>query len=171
MEASRTRGVHHALGHTAFLLVWMGALVSNVGNWMEAVSQNILVWDHSHSTRWTGLLGFVGMFPMAVFALPMGVVADRYNRRKLLLLLQILMCAGATLQAIACHLGWVEPWMTTGIALLEGMAAGAQGPVWHSLVPELVPREDLGGAIALNSAQFNVARAVGPSLAAAVTMS
>jgi MFS family permease len=135
---------------------------------MEAVSQGWLVWDKSHSTAWTGLLGFAALLPMGVLALPMGVVADRFNRRKLLLLLQILMCAGAALQALACHLGWTEPWMTVSIAFLEGLAAGAQGPVWHSLVPELVPREDLGNAIALNSAQFNTARAIGPVLAGAV---
>lgn len=162
---SSSRGVWSALGHTAFLWLWSGALLSNVGNWMENVSQGWLVWDKSHSTEWTGALGFVSLIPMALLALPMGVVADRFNRRKLLLLLQILMCAGAILQAIACHLGWTEPWMTVGIALIEGIAAGAVAPVWHALVPELVPREDLGAAIALNSAQFNTARSIGPMLA------
>ncbi len=162
-------GVLSALSHTPFLLVWSGALVSNVGGWIEFVCQNWLVYQKSgHSTTWTGALSLVGLLPMTILALPMGVVADRFNRRKLLLLIQILMALGALLQAVACHMGWTEPWMTVSIALLEGLCMGAVGPVWHSLVPELVPREDLGTAIALNSAQFNVARSVGPMIAAVV---
>lgn len=158
-----------ALSHPAFALVWSGALVSSVGSWIEAICQSWLVYEKSdHSTTWTGALLFVGIVPMAVMALPMGVVADRFNRRKLLLSIQILMAVGALLQAIACHRGWTEPWMTVSIALLEGICMGAVGPVWHSFVPSLVPREDLGAAIALNSAQFNVARAIGPMLAALV---
>lgn len=167
--AHRSRGVYSALAHTAFALVWSGALVSNVGNWIESVSQSWLVYEKSgHSTTWTGGLFCVGIVPMAVLALPMGVAADRFNRRKLLLLFQVLMAIGAALQAIACHLGYTSPGTTVGIALIEGICAGAMGPVWHSLVPELVPREDLGGAIALNSAQFNVARSIGPMIAAVI---
>jgi MFS family permease len=135
---------------------------------MEQVSQGWLV--HSNSveaiaTVWTGRLWFAAVIPMTALALPMGVVADRSDKRKLLLLFQILLCAAAALQAIACHFGWTQPWMTVSIAFVEGICAGATVPVWHGLVPQLVPREDLPGAIALNSAQFNVARAVGPMLA------
>jgi MFS family permease len=158
-----------ALSHTPFLLVWSGALVSNLGNWIESICQAWLVYDKSgHSTTWTGLLMCVGILPMTILALPMGVVADRFNRRKLLLIIEILMALGALLQAVACHMEWTSPRITVAIALFEGLCAGAVGPVWHSLVPELVPREDLGTAIALNSAQFNVARSVGPMIAALI---
>ncbi len=167
----RSRAVYLALFHATFLLVWAGNLLSNVGTWMENVSQSWLVHSNSslqEATVWTGILSFAAVVPMTVLALPMGVIADRYDRRRLLLLFQFMMCLGATLQAVACHLGWTKPWMTVSIALLEGLCAGAVVPVWHGIVPQLVPREDLTGAIALNSAQFNVARAVGPMLAGLV---
>jgi MFS family permease len=154
-----------ALRHVPFALVWSGALISNVGTLMEGTTQAWLVYEQSHDTRLSGLLTFVTTFFAAPLVLFMGLVADRVDRRRLLLVFQILMMLIAGVQAFAAHRGWVEPWMVITIALFGGVAAGAAGPAWHSLVPDLVPREDLGSAIGLNSAQYNTARVIGPMLA------
>jgi MFS family permease len=164
------RGVTGALAHTAFALVWSGALVSNVGNFIENVCQAWLVWDGSHSTVLSGILQFAVSLPGVFLALPMGLVADRFDRRRLLLLLQIVLTILAAVQAFAAHLKWVQPWTVIAIALFEGTAAAAMVPVWSSLLPDLVPREDMGGAIALSSFQFNVARVIGPWLGAQLAL-
>ena len=158
-------GVVSALRHVPFALVWSGALISNVGTLMESTTQSWLVFDQSHSTTQSGLLTFVTTFFAAPLVLFMGLVADRVDRRRLLLTFQVLMMLIAAVQAFFAHQGWVAPWMVITIALFGGMAAGAAGPAWHSLVPDLVPREDLSSAIGLNSAQYNTARVLGPMLA------
>jgi MFS family permease len=164
----KNRGVLSALAHRSFALVWAGALVSNVGSWMETFTQHWLVYEVSRSTTWSGFLPFAATVPAIFLSLPMGIVADRVDRRRLLLLLQVLMAIVAAFQAIAAHLGHTEPGTIVAIAFLGGTVTGASGPAWQSLVPELVPSDDLAGAIALNSAQFNVARIAGPVLAALV---
>ncbi|MBI3723355.1 MFS transporter [bacterium] len=162
------RRIFPALAHTAFALVWSGALLSNVGGWIENVCQGWLVYDKSGSTVWSGFFQAASGMPMLLLAIPMGIVADRVDRRRLLLATQIALAAFAALQAVAAHVGWTSPGTTVVIALIEGVAAGAMIPAFQAFLPELVPREDLGSAIALQSIQFNVARLVGPMIAAVV---
>lgn len=168
MAGGGRRGLLSALGHIAFALVWSGALISNIGNWIENVCQSWLVYDLSRSTVWSGALQFAGALPAVFLGIPMGLVADRFDRRRLLLLTQVAIAFFAAVQALAAHAGWTAPSTTVAIVFLEGIAMGAMVPVWHAYVPELVPREDLGGAIALNGIQFNAARLIGPMLAAPI---
>lgn len=164
-RATTEHGVLRALAHRSFALVFMGTLVSNVGNWIEIVCQNWLVYDKTDSPEHSGLLQFLVQVPGVFLALPMGLVADRVDRRRLFLWFQVLLTLVAAVQAAAAHLGYTEPWRVMLIAFLENLPAAAMVPIWGSLLPDLVPRRDLSSAIALSSAQFNIARVAGPVLA------
>jgi len=156
------------LRHRAFRWIWIGALVSNVGNWMEAVAQSWLVQQQTNSPFMVELLAASEFVPHAVLMLAAGWLADHYDRRKLLLLGQVTMMVLGALLAVAAHLGWATPWVIIALSFAEGAAWAAVTPSWQAIVPALVPREELPAAIALNSAQFNTARLLGPMIAGAL---
>jgi len=156
------------LRHPAFRWIWLGALISNTGNWMEAVAQSWLVQQQTSSPFMVELLAASEFVPHAVLMLAAGWLADHYNRRKLLLAGQsVMMVLGAVL-AVAAHLGWATPWVIIAISFAEGAAWASVTPSWQAVVPALVPRSELPSAIALNSAQFNTARLLGPMIAGAL---
>ena len=156
------------LRHPAFRWIWLGALVSNTGNWMEAVAQSWLVQQQTGSPFMVELLAASEFVPHAVLMLAAGWLADHYNRRKLLLAGQsVMMVLGAVL-AVAAHLGWATPWVIIAISFAEGAAWASVTPSWQAVIPALVPRSELPSAIALNSAQFNTARLLGPMIAGAL---
>ena len=161
----RTFGV---LSYPAFRWIWLGALVSNVGNWMETVAQSWLVQQQTSSPFLVELLAASEFVPVALLTLWAGTLADRYDRRKLLVAGQIAMMLLAALLAALTHLHLATPWVVIALAFSEGAAWAAVTPSWQALVPALVSREELPSAIALNSAQFNTARLVGPMLAGAL---
>jgi MFS family permease len=156
------------LRHRAFRFIWIGALVSNVGNWMEAVAQSWLVQQQTASPFMVELLAASEFVPHALLMLAAGWLADHYDRRKLLLAGQVAMMVLGAVLAAAAHLGLATPWVIIALAFAEGAAWAAVTPSWQALVPALVPREELPAAIALNSAQFNSARLLGPMLAGAL---
>ena len=156
------------LRHRAFRWIWLGALVSNVGNWMEAVGQSWLVQQQTGSPFMVELLAASEFVPHAVLMLAAGWLADRYDRRKLLLIGQSLMMLFGAVLAFAAHKGFATPWLIIAISFAEGAAWASVTPSWQAIVPALVPREELPAAIALNSAQFNTARLLGPMLAGAL---
>src|SRR5207237_2201478 len=156
------------LRHPAFRWIWLGALVSNVGNWMEAVAQSWLVQRQTDSPFLVELLAASEFVPVALLTLYAGALADRYDRRKLLLAGQTAMMVLGLGLAVAAHLGLATPWVVIFFAFAEGAAWAAVTPAWQALVPGLVPRDELPAAIALNSAQFNTARLICPMLAGAL---
>ena len=156
------------LRHRAFRWIWLGALVSNVGNWMEAVAQSWLVQQQTASPFMVELLAASEFVPHALLMLAAGWVADHYDRRKLLLVGQILMMVFGAVLAVAAHMGWATPWVIIAISFAEGAAWASVTPSWQAIIPALVPREELPAAIALNSAQFNTARLLGPMIAGAL---
>src|SRR3954470_13967525 len=153
------------LRHRAFRWIWLGAMVSNVGNWMEAVAQSWLVQRQTGSPFMVELLAASEFVPHALLMLAAGWVADHYDRRKLLLAGQVAMMVLGAVLAAAAHLGFATPWVIIALSFAEGAAWASVTPSWQALVPALVPREELPAAIALNSAQFNSARLLGPMLA------
>src|SRR5260221_7736721 len=153
------------LRHGAFRWIWLGALFSNVGNWMEAVAQSWLVQQQTASPFMVELLAASEFVPHAILLLAAGWLADRYDRRKLLLAGQVAMMLFGAALAVAAHRGLASPWVVIALAFAEGAAWAAVMPAWQALLPALVPRDELPEAIALNSAQFNTARLAGPMLA------
>ena len=158
--------VIRALRHRDFRLFWFGNFLSNIGTWMQNVAESWLVLQlaPSNSAFWLGVLGFATTAPMMIFALIGGAIADRVNRRKLMMVTQTaLMVFAFTLWLLTVTHRVNIPLMIL-LAFCNGVAMSLNTPTYQALVPSLVPREDLTNAIALNSAQFNMSRVVGPTL-------
>jgi MFS family permease len=153
-----------ALRNPNFRLFWSGNFLSNIGTWMQNVAQGWLVLTLTGSAFWLGVVGFAGSFPFLIFTLFGGVVADRVNKRRLLLVTQSIMMLLAFTLAALTWLNKIKVWEIVALSFLNGMAMAMNAPSYQALVPRLVPREDLTNAIALNSAQFNMSRILGPTL-------
>ena len=153
-----------ALRNRNFRLFWSGNFLSNIGTWMQNVAQGWLVLLLTNSAFWLGVVGFAGSIPFLIFTLFGGVIADRADKRRLLLVTQTVMMVLAFLLAGLAWFKVITVWEVAAIAFLNGVAMSMNAPSYQALVPRLVKREDLTNAIALNSAQFNMSRILGPSL-------
>jgi MFS family permease len=156
------------LRHRSFALVWTAALVSNVGTWMETVAVGDLVAGDTGEAGWTALVAAAGFLPMGLMGPIGGAIADRVERRKFVFVTTLLhtLCA-ATLTALSAT-GSASPGAVAVVVLVAGCVAGIGFPAYLAMMPDLVPREDLLGAVALGQAQYNLGRVVGPALAGIV---
>lgn len=155
-----------ALAHRDFRYFFVGNLVSNVGTWMQSVAQGWLVLElaHDNAAFWLGLVGFASNVPLLVFSLLGGVIADRINRRRLLIVTQTAMMLFAFVLAGLTWTHLVTMPIVAIVAFATGCAMAMTMPAYQALQGELVPLRDLTNAIALNSAQFQAARAIGPTI-------
>jgi MFS family permease len=149
-----------------FRLLWGGAFTSTCGSWMQNVAQSWLVLQLTGSAFYLGLVGFLSDLPIILFSLVGGVIADRGDRRKLLLASQYTQMASAFALVALVIADRVEIWHILVLVFISGTGQSFGGPAYQALIPGLVPRDDVPKAIALNSIQFNLARMVGPLLAA-----
>ncbi|MHB8735732.1 MAG: MFS transporter [Terriglobales bacterium] len=154
-----------ALRHRNFQLFVGGQLISLIGTWMQNIAQAWLVYRLSHSAWQLGLIGFAGQIPIFLFAPIAGVVADRVNRRHLIIATQTLSIFPAAILAIATFTGHATVGLIFAMALFLGLVNAFDIPGRQSFLIEMVAREDLMNAIALNSSMFNGARLVGPAIA------
>jgi predicted MFS family arabinose efflux permease len=145
--------------------MWFGACVSSIGTWMQIVAQSWLIYRLSHSAFLLALDQFLAGIPIFLFSLIGGVVADRVERRRILLVSQYVQLASAGLLAILVATGTVHIWHILCLSCVSGFAQAFGGPAYQALIPTLVKREDMPNAIALNSIQFNMAVTIGPALA------
>jgi MFS family permease len=154
-----------ALSHRDFRLFWLGAFLSNVGTWMQAVAQGWLVLLLTNSAFWLGLDGFMATAPGFIFTLLGGVFADLIDRRRLLLYTQVVAGVAAMVLAILVWTQVVNRWMVLGFSFVTGCCMALASPSFLAMTYDLVGREDLPNAIAMNSTQFQLSRVVGPTLA------
>ncbi len=154
-----------AFTYRDYRLLWAGAFTSSVGTWMQEVAQNWLILTMTGSAFLLGLDAFLGDAPFLVFSLFGGVLADRVDRRRILLSSQIVQLSSAFLLAGLIFGGTIHVWVILTLSFVVGFAQSFGGPAYQALVPTLVDKEDLGNAVALNSIQFNLARVIGPVLA------
>lgn len=154
-----------ALSHRDFRLFWLGAFLSNVGTWMQAVAQGWLILLLTNSAFWLGLDGFVATAPGFIFTLLGGVFADLIDRRRLLLYTQVVAGIAAIALAMLVWTGAVNRWMVLGFSFITGCCMALASPSFLAMTYDLVGREDLANAIAMNSTQFQLSRVVGPALA------
>lgn len=154
-----------AFTYRDFRVLWFGAFTSTVGTWMQKVAQSWLVFDLTKSSFFLGLDDFLGQLPILLLTLLGGVIADRHDRRRLLLGSQYVQMATAFTLAALILFGQVHVWHILTLSFIAGMAQAFGGPAYQSLIPTLVGKKDLPNAIALNSIQFNLARVFGPILA------
>jgi MFS family permease len=154
-----------ALSYRDFRVLWLGAFTSTVGTWMQKVAQSWLVFDLTQSSFYLGLDDFLGQLPILLLTLVGGVVADRHDRRRLLIGSQYIQMATAFTLAALVFFDAVEVWQVLALSFVAGLGQAFGGPAYQSLIPSLVEKKDLPNAIALNSIQFNLARVFGPLLA------
>ncbi len=176
--ARALRRLAAAFTYPDFRNLWFGACTSSIGTWMQSVAQSWLVLTLTGSAFFLGLDAFLGQLPIMLFTLVGGVVADRRDRRRVLLASQYIQMTSAFTLAVLVFLHVVRPvpgaaghavsvtvWYVLALSFVNGCAQAFGGPAYQSLVPSLVEKKDLPNAIALNSIQFNLARIIGPLLA------
>lgn len=154
-----------AFTYRDFRILWFGAFTSTVGTWMQKVAQSWLIFELTRSSFYLGLDDFLGQLPILLLTLVGGVVADRHDRRHLLIGSQYVQMATAFTLAALVLADQVRIWHILALSFTTGLAQAFGGPAYQALVPSLVERKDLPNAIALNSIQFNLARVIGPLLA------
>jgi MFS family permease len=152
------------LRQPVFRALWLAALVSNLGALMQGVAAAWLMTDLTTSPVPVALLTTMSSLPLFLVGLPAGALADVVDRRRLVLVTQIWMLAVATVLGGLTAIGWVTPWRLLGLIFLLGLGGALSAPAWQAIVPDLVPRDEFAAAVALNSAGFNLARAIGPAL-------
>jgi predicted MFS family arabinose efflux permease len=157
--------VFKAFQYRDFRLMWFGACTSSIGTWMQIVAQGWLIYRLSHSAFLLALDQFLGGIPIFLFSLIGGVVADRAERRRVLLASQYVQMGSAALLTVLVAVGAVHVWHILCLSFVSGLAQSFGGPAYQALIPTLVDREDMPNAIALNSIQFNTAVTIGPALA------
>jgi MFS family permease len=163
------RRLASALTHRDFRLLWSGALGSTIGTWMQKVAQAWLITTlaGANSAFFLGLDSLMGELPILLLTLVGGVIADRKDRRQLLLLSQYTQMTSAFILALLVYFDVVRLWHILALSAMTGVAQAFGGPAYQSLIPQLVSKENLPNAIALNSIQFNLSRIIGPLIAGA----
>src|SRR5262245_38767874 len=163
-------GTFRALRYRNYRLIWIGFFLSNIGTWMQTVAQGWLVRELTASTALIGLVSFASSFPQIAFSLFGGVYADLFNRRKVLIGTQMVhLCCAAGLGSLVLMRDlnfWDGLSIRSVIAItfIGGLSSTLATPAFQALMLGLVGREDLPSAVALNSAQFNLSRIIGPTI-------
>jgi MFS family permease len=154
-----------AFTYRDFRVQWIGACTSSIGTWMQIVAQNWLVVLLTNSSPFfLGLDAFLQQLPIILFSLIGGVFADRYDRKRTLLISQCIQMGTSGMLAALMFFNVVQIWHILVLSFITGLAQAFGGPAYNALIPSLVDKKDLPNAVALNSIQFNVARVVGPTL-------
>ncbi len=154
-----------AMRHRNFQLYFGGQLISNIGTWMQIIAQGWVVYQIGHSELTLGLVAFASAIPILAISPWSGVIVDRVSRRNLLIMTQTGSMLLAFALAILTFTGVVKEWHVIVLAALLGLVNAFDAPARQAFVPEMVGKEDLPNAIALNSIMFNSARVIGPALA------
>jgi MFS family permease len=164
MFGSRTvRRMLAAFTHRDFRVQWIGACTSSIGTWTQLTAQNWLILSLTGSAFFLGLDGFLQQLPIMLFTLIGGVLADRRDRRRTLLMSQYIQMTTALVLALLVYLGVIRIWHILVLSFTAGLAQAFGGPAYQALIPSLVEdKKDLPNAIVFNSIQINIARVLGP---------
>ncbi|MBA2280314.1 MAG: MFS transporter [Actinomycetota bacterium] len=153
-----------ALSHRPFLVVYIGAFFSNIGTWMQQVVLGALAYSLTGSPLFVGLLIFAQMGPVLVFGPLAGVIADTFDRRRLLLVVNVVQLVAAGALALVARSGDPSKVAIVAAVLVGGVGGAIFMPAYSSILPALVGPDDLPGAISLQSAQMNLSRVIGPAI-------
>ena len=165
--------------HRDFSLFWAGALVSNIGSWMQNAALVIVVYGLApqQASLYAGLVGFISGAPVFFLSIPAGDIADRFDRRKLLILIQVVLLGQAAAlgllynsQILSASRPVFSLSLVAGLGLVAGVFTAFMMPAFQSMLPDLVPRESLMNAIALNAVQFQSSRMFGPMIVSAMVL-
>ncbi|MEM6741889.1 MAG: MFS transporter, partial [Pseudomonadota bacterium] len=158
-------GAFAPFGHRAFALLWTATLISNIGTWMHDVGAGWLMTTLNSSPAVVTLVQAATTLPVFLFALFAGALADRLDKRKMLIVINVILMAVIALLTLLVAQDRMTPLLLILFTLAIGTGAAFMAPAWQAVVPQLVPRETLKPAIALNSMGINISRAIGPALA------
>ncbi len=164
IAAPRRRSVLGPLHEPLFRTIWIAAVISYTGTWMQNVGAAWLMTSLTMSPLMVGLVQAAGSIAVFLVVLPAGAIADMVDRRKLLLFTQTWMVLAAAGLGVLTLAGKVTPALLLLFTLLMGVGAVLNDPAWQAITPETVSQQNFAAGIALNSAGFNVARAIGPAL-------
>lgn len=164
IENARSHSTQGPLSFPMYRALWIATVVSNIGTWMHDVGAGWLMTSLSPSPFFVALIQTATTLPMFLLALPAGALADIVDRRRLLIIAQVLGLAAATVLAVLTMWDLVTPRLLLGATFVLGIAAALSTPAFQSIVPELVGKKALPDAISLNSLGINIARAIGPAL-------
>jgi len=149
---------------TAFAVIWTATLVSNVGGWMYSAASGWLMTSLNPDPFVVALVQVADTLPICLLALPAGALADIFDKRKFLIVVEVLTTVVSAIYAVIVGVGWATPENLLLFTFLVGAAGALTVPAWQSVVPQLVPRDDLPAAIAANSVGVNISRGLGPAL-------
>jgi MFS family permease len=161
-------GALAALKHRDFALFFAAALCSNTGTWMQTITVPYVLDQLTHSTVWVGIGAFATFFPSTVVGPLAGALADRHDRRTIMLISQVVLMASALALWAIWVTGVATPPLIVGCVVVGAIGAGITIAAWQAFVPQLVPPEAMVSAVRLNAMQFTGARAFGPALAGLV---
>jgi MFS family permease len=165
-NATRLKLIFRALNHRNYRLFFGGQSISLIGTWMQQIAVNWLTFRLTHSAFLLGVVGFTSRIPTFLFASLAGVLVDRWNRHRILVVTQILSMMQALILALLVLTGKIAVWHIISLSISLGFVNAFDAPVRQAFVVDMIEKkEDLGNAIALNSSMVNGARLVGPSIA------
>lgn len=156
-----------SLQYRDYRLLWIGAVLSNTGTWMQSLAVSWFLLELTHSAFWVAFVSFANFFPILLSPIG-GVYADRLNRKRILLATQGFMMTAAAVLALLAWLDRATLGIVLALTFAQGLGFAINGPTWMAMIPSLVPADAVVNAIALNSAQFSLARVIGPALAGAM---
>jgi len=156
-------GSFEAFRYRDYRLLWIGAVLSNVGTWMQTIALGWYVFQLTRSAFWVSFITFANFIPIVLSPLG-GVYTDRFDRKKILLATQVIMMVDAAVLSILAWTGHANLAAVMILTFGQGLMIAFNGPTWMAFITWLVPPKAMVNAIALNSAQFNLARVVGPAI-------
>lgn len=161
----QAQGMWAALRIRDYRFLWLGMIISSHGMWMQMVAQGYLVYELTRSPAALGLVGLARAIPVLVLSLFAGVAADRMDRRKLLIVTQSLAGVFSLILAVLTSTGQIQVWMILALGFLNASVMSFDNPTRQALIPDLVGREYMANAIALNSTAFSASQVLGPAIA------
>jgi MFS family permease len=164
------RSAFSAFHHRAFTVLWTATVVSNLGGWMYSAASAWLMTTLDPNPVAVSLVQVATTLPTFLFALLAGALADIVDKRRLLIVVESFITVSSTALAALVWLDLVTPGRLLFLTFLVETGAALTAPAWQSIVPQLVPRQDLPEAVAANSVGVNVSRAVGPALGGVITV-
>ncbi|CAN7149378.1 MFS transporter [Pararhizobium sp. LjRoot235] len=154
--------------HDTFRIIWVASLASNFGGLVQAVGAAWMMTSISDSVNMVALVQASTSLPIMLFSLVSGALADNFDRRRIMLIAQCFMLAVSALLTVCAHFGLVTPWLLLLFTFLIGCGTALNNPSWQASVGDMVPRDVLPAAVALNSMGFNITRSVGPAIGGAI---
>lgn len=158
-------GAWAPLRHAAYRSIWLAVLCSNIGTWMQTVGAQLLLVDEPRASTLVALVQTASTLPVVLLALPGGVLADTFDRRRMLLVVQCYMATVGVVLAVLTGTGQMRPPLLLVLTFALGVGTALTAPAYQALIPDLVPRSELASAAALGAVSMNLARAVGPAVA------